>query len=253
MTDCARLRNCRCVVTGAAQGIGAGIAARLAGEGAVVLAVDRPGAVFDFPRGAALERIIPFEQDITDADAAANLIRAARDTLGGLDILVNNAGVVAPPQAFEQISAETLRWTLEVNLVAMHCLCAAAVPLLRASERARIINIGSLNSLVPTAGVAPYVASKHAVLGLTRNIAVELGAQGITANCVLPGAIVTPMSDELAAQVENYDASMKARTPLGRRGQPDDIAGAVVFLASADASFITGHGLVVDGGIGLGA
>ncbi len=247
-----RLEGLRAIVTGAAQGIGAGIAAKLAAEGARVLAVDRPGVSFSFPEGADLTMIDTFEQDLTAPTATEIIAEIVEQQFGGLDILVNNAGVIGAPGPFDECSAETLRWTLEINLVAVHRLCAAMLGLLRRSDQGRIINIGSLNSLLPAAGFSSYVASKHAVLGLTRNIAVECGEQGITANCVLPGAIVTPMSAELARHVDGYDEIMRQRTPLRRRGMPEDIAGAVAFLASEEASFITGQGLVVDGGIGLG-
>jgi NAD(P)-dependent dehydrogenase (short-subunit alcohol dehydrogenase family) len=226
--------------------------ARLLGEGAQVLAVDLPGS-FAAAQVVASETLHILEQDLTEPGSAERIVRQAEERLDGLDILVNNAGIITPPRPFAEAGIDTLRRTLEINLIAVYGLCAAALRLLQRSEQGRIITIGSLNSLLPTAGVASYVASKHAVLGLTRNIAVETGAAGITANCVLPGAIDTPMGAEIERHVEGYGELVRQRTPLGRRGQPDDVAGAVVFLASEEAAFITGHGLVVDGGIGLGA
>jgi NAD(P)-dependent dehydrogenase (short-subunit alcohol dehydrogenase family) len=227
-----RLAGRRALVTGAASGIGRATAARLAGDGARVFGVD----VAD---GCDLVADVS-----ADADA---IVAAAAGTLGGLDILVNNAGV-SGFEPFETHGDDVWDRMLAVNLSAVFRLSRAAVPLLKASSAARIVNVGSVMSSFGAAGLAAYTASKHGVLGLTRALATELGPDGITVNCVQPGAIETGMTAPTFTASPEFAEYWRDKAALKRLGRPDDVAAVIAFLASDDAGFVSGHGIFVDGG-----
>jgi 3-oxoacyl-[acyl-carrier protein] reductase len=224
----------RALVTGAASGIGAAIAARLAAEGAAVLTTDRA-------EGSDLTL------DVAAPGSPAALAESCAARLGGLDILVANAGV----SAFEMLDGHSdAVWetTLDIDLHAVFRLCRAAVPLLKASPAGRIITIGSVMSSFGEAGMAAYAAAKHGVLGLTRAMAIELGPDGITANCIQPGAILTGITRPAFAENPAFGDYWRQKSALKRLGEPDDIAAVAAFLASDDSRFMTGAALVVDGG-----
>src|SRR5690606_29513434 len=166
---------------------------------------------------------------------------------GGLDILVNNAGISrrAPidDENFEALWAETL----QVDLTALTYTVRAALPHLRKSESPRIINIASTEGLGATAGISPYTAAKHGVIGLTRSLAVELGREGITVNCICPGPIRTGMT--AAIPEEEKEIYAKRRTALRRYADPEEVAHMTLSLALPAASFVTGVALPVDGGL----
>jgi NAD(P)-dependent dehydrogenase (short-subunit alcohol dehydrogenase family) len=227
----APLAGRRALVTGAASGIGAAIAVRLAADGAEVLTVDRaPGC--------------DLLLDVAAADAAQQMVAACR---GRLDILVANAGV----SAFEPLdghSDEVWTATLEIDLSAVFRLVRAAAPLLKASGRARIITIGSVMSTFGEAGMAAYAAAKHGVLGLTRAAAIELGPHGVTANCIQPGAILTGITRPAFAANPEFGRFWEQKAALKRLGTAEEVAAVAAFLASDDARFVTGAAIVVDGG-----
>lgn len=225
-----RLAGRRAIVTGGASGIGAATVRRLISDGADVISVDLSGdgLVADVS---------------TDAGVAA-IVAAAGDTL---DILINNAGV-CPVAPLAKLDDDAWGHALAVNVTAPFRLSRALAPVLAKSNAGRIINTGSILSSHGDASLAAYTASKHAILGLTRALANELGPMGITVNCVQPGAIVTAMTADLFTQPEVV-AHYTSGCPLGRLGQPDDIADVFAFLASDDARFITGQGIMVDGGL----
>jgi NAD(P)-dependent dehydrogenase (short-subunit alcohol dehydrogenase family) len=237
-----RFTGVRCLVTGAADGIGAATARRLLAEGGRVLVCDRNPAGLEALEGASCMAL-----DVTAADAAERLMEAARSRLGGLDVLVNNAGIAAgAPLA--ALTDELWRSVLDVNLDAVFRISRAAIPLLGASGRGRIVNIGSVMSERASPGMAAYTVSKHGIAGLTKSLALELGEQGVTANYVLPGAIVTGISRDVFAADAAFRNFWINKAAVKRLGQPEDVAAAIAFLASEDAAFITGHGLLVDGG-----
>lgn len=228
------LSGMKALVTGASSGIGAGAVARLQAEGM---------AVFGAAREAPADLVI----DVAAAGAADSIVAAAAAALGGIDILVANAGISGfvaldghPDAAWDEMIA--------INLSSVFRLCRAALPWLKASPRARIITIGSVMSDHGDAGMAAYAASKHGVLGLTRSLATELGPTGITVNCIQPGAILTGITAPAFAAMPDFETLWRSKAPLGRIGTPDDIAGVIAFLASDDARFVSGHGIVVDGG-----
>ena len=225
-----RLAGRRAIVTGAASGIGAATVKRLTTDGAEVIGVDLmgDGLIADVA---------------TDAGVAAIIAAAG----GRLDILINNAGV-CPIAPLAELDDALWANGFAVNVTAPFRLSRALASVLARSKAGRIINTGSILSSYGDATLTAYSASKHAILGLTRALANELGPMGITVNCIQPGAIVTGMTKGLfenPASVAHYTS----RSPLGRLGQPEDIADVFAFLASDDARFITGQGIIVDGGV----
>lgn len=241
-----RFEGVRCAVTGAADGIGRATARRLLDEGALVLACDIDEAVaHELPTADTVVL------DVAAADAPAQLMAAAQERLGGLDVLINNAGI-ADGAPLEELTDALWRRVQAVNVEAVLRISRAAVPLLRsaaaAGRPARIVNVGSVMSERAAPGMAAYTASKHAVAGLSKALALELGPLGITVNYVQPGAIVTGITRPVFEADPAFRDFWTAKAALGRLGQPEDIAAAIAFLASPDAAFVTGHGLVVDGG-----
>lgn len=229
-----RLKGRKAMVTGAASGIGAAVAARLAADGAQVFTADVQGAV-------------DFTADLTGENANADLVAAAIARMGGLDTLVPCAGISAfcPLEGHDDAYFQRV---LAVNLVAVFRLVRDAAPHLKAHGAGRIVTIGSTTSSYGDEGLCAYSASKHAVLGFTKSVAAELGPFGVTANCVQPGAIDTPMTAPAFAQMPEYRTFWEGKAPLRRLGQPQDIADVVAFLCSDDARFVSGHGMWVDGG-----
>jgi NAD(P)-dependent dehydrogenase (short-subunit alcohol dehydrogenase family) len=233
----------RVIVTGAADGIGLATAELFMAQGATVLGVDLPGKTSSTSHYLGL--------DLTGHDAPSQLATAAEELLGGLDVLFNNAGV-CPVANIED--SEDAHWdqVQDINIRAMYRLTRAAIPLLKHSPHGRVINTASLSSsLVSGHGVGAYTASKHAVAGLSKSLAVELGQYGITVNYINPGAIVTGITRELFEENADFRSFWINKCALGRLGQPEDIARSVLFLASKDAGFITGHGLTIDGGASI--
>ncbi|MFZ4687648.1 MAG: SDR family NAD(P)-dependent oxidoreductase [Polymorphobacter sp.] len=228
------LTGLRAVVTGAASGIGRATARRLAAEGTAMFGVDRADAV-------------DLSVDVMAPNAAETIVEAAIARLGGIDILVPNAGI----SAFTPLDGHgDAAWddTIAINLTAVFRLCRAALPALKASRQGRIITIGSVMSDHGDAGMVAYAASKHGVLGLTRSLATELGPLGITVNCVQPGAILTGITAPAFAAAPEFETFWRDKAAVKRIGTPDDIAAVIAFLASSDANFVSGHGIVVDGG-----
>lgn len=241
-----RLQGRRAVITGAADGIGLATVRLFAAEGARCIALDLPSSNIE-KAVAGIEGAHALALDLTDEDAPTRIAEAARDRLGGLDILFNNAGV-CPMTPLAETDDAVWRHTLEVNVTALFRVSGAVIGLLEESDQARIINTGSVMSDFGGAGLGAYAASKHAVAGLSKSMATELGPLGITVNYIQPGAIVTGITRELFDTDREFAQSWKTRAALGRLGQPDDVARVALFLASADAAFVTGHGIYVDGG-----
>lgn len=244
-----RLNKRVAIVTGAASGIGQACAQLFASEGAKVLAVDLPGKDLAGVHGEHAN-IATLEKSVGDTDAADAIIGAAIQHFGSLDIVMNNAGVSSSTR-IEDMSEEIWQNTLNVNLSAQMRLCQRALPHLKKSEAGRIINVASVMAEGTDYGLAAYCASKAGVAGLTRTLALELGKFGITANYLEPGAIATGMTKPLWDTRPDIAEIWAKKSALRRLGQPIDLARAALFLASDDGSFVTGHGLVVDGGLML--
>ena len=228
------------LVTGGANGIGAAIAARLAGEGAKVLVVDRvaPAATTDAIRYLAT--------DATQADGAAAAVAAALEAWGRLDILVNNAGIGAYGET-PDMDDELWDQVFAINIRAIYLFCKAAIPALRDSK-GTIVNIASISGLGGDYGMGAYNASKGAVVNYTRSLALECSRHGIRVNALCPGLVDTAMS---AAGLERPAdrAEWEERIPLGRAARPEEMAAVAAFLASDDASYMTGAIVAADGGI----
>ncbi len=236
------------VVTGAADGIGRATVNRLIKEGAVVLAVDTNQSGLD-SLSEKSDRIATLLQDVSTELAAEAIYSTARDKLGHLDYLINVAGVVAGPNSnIESQPVEDWRRVMNINVEAVFSLCQVSIPALKESPGGRIINIGSIMSLLSGVGMGAYTASKHAVAGITKTLALELGSHGITANYIVPGAIVTGITRPAMEADSGFEPFWIQKSPLGRMGQPEDIANGINFLLSEEAAFITGHGLIIDGG-----
>ena len=241
-----RLMGRRAIVTGAASGIGLATAKLFIAEGAQVLGVDMPGQ--RLTDALAGTQIAALGVSVTQADAPRIILDAAVAHMGGLDIVFNNAGVVSNC-LLERMSDEDWDGVLDVNLRSIFRLTRACIPHLKQSPAGRIINTASVMAEATGMGMSAYSASKAAVLGLTMNMAVELGKFGVTANAILPGAIWTGMTESLWHERPDVAEMWAKKTTLRRLGQPEDIARVALFLASEDGGYMTGQGLTIDGGL----
>jgi 3-oxoacyl-[acyl-carrier protein] reductase len=238
------------VVTGAANGIGLGIARRFAREGARLLLVDRVAEKLAEAeselRGGGAE-LAALALDLTEKDAPDRVVGECISRFGRLDILVNNAGI-GGSRPVTELEEEDWRRMIEVNLTAVFRLSKAALPRISRDGSGRIVNMASVFGLVGFRGSSNYAAAKAGIIALTRSMAVDYAKDGITVNAIAPGLILTEMSKRNLDTKPWFRQVMYDATPIRRMGTPDDIAGAALFLASDDASFVTGHTLTVDGG-----
>ena len=238
------------IVTGGNGGIGFGIARGLADAGAAVAIVARDRAKSDAAVAGLREAgadAAAFNADLRDGDAITSVVRAAVERFGGVDILVANAGTNSRRRP-EDYTMELWDSIVDVNLGSVFACCQAVYPLMQQRRGGKIITIGSMTSIFGFSVGAPYSASKGAVVQLTKSLASAWAADAIQVNCILPGFIDTSLTREARREVAGLEQRVIDRTPAGRWGSPDDVAGAAVFFASAASDFVTGAALPVDGG-----
>ena len=237
------------IVTGASRGIGRAIALRLASAGVRVVAgarADHAQAVVDEIAGAG-GTALAVQLDVTEPGSVAGIARAALDHFDRIDVLVNNAGIVRD-RLLLRMKPEDWDAVVATNLSAAFSCCRAVLRPMVKQRSGRIVNIGSVVGRTGNPGQANYAASKAGLEGFTRSLALEVASRGITANVVAPGMIETDMTSGLG---ERAGEALRGRIPMGRLGTPDDVAGAVCFLASDEAAYITGQVVSVNGGMYL--
>jgi 3-oxoacyl-[acyl-carrier protein] reductase len=238
------------VVTGASQGIGRETALALAEAGAKVVVAARNEEKLVALAGAIADaggEALALKMDVADAEQVKAGFKQVVEKFGRLDILVNNAAVTRDGLAM-RMKKDDWDAVLQTNLTGAHLCIQQTLPTMMKVRAGRIINISSIVAQMGNAGQANYVAAKAGLIGLTKAIAIEIASRGITVNAVAPGFIETPMTDVLPDRVKE---ELKARIPLGRMGSARDVAAAIVFLASDEAGYITGHVLNVNGGMHL--
>lgn len=233
------------LVTGASGGIGAGIARALHAQGAVVALSGTRREALDALAVELGERVHVLPADLSQAEAASELIAAAEATMGSVGILVNNAGLTKDGLALRMSDADWEK-VMDVDLAAPFRLSRAALKFMLRRRAGRIINIGSVVGSTGNAGQANYAAAKAGLIGLTKALAQEVASRGITVNLVAPGFIATAMTNVLN-DVQKSD--LAAKIPLGRLGTPADIATAVVYLAAEESGWVTGATLHINGGM----
>ena len=245
-----RLAGRKALITGGDSGIGRAVAIAFAREGADVVITHLPSEQIDADQTIKLadcpeQKLISIAGDLSDENFCSSLIDRAKDELGGLDILVNNAAKQIHVETLEDLSAEQLRQTFTVNVFATFLLTKAALKYL--PKGAAIINTTSIQAYQPSSGLLDYAATKAAIANFTKGLAEQLASKGIRVNAVAPGPIWTPLQPSYG-QPQDKLTQFGQDTPLGRAGQPAELAPTYVFLASQESSYITGEIIGVTGG-----
>ena len=246
MSDALRLSGSRAIVTGANNGIGEAIVRTFVKQGAEVFAVDRPDSGLD-SHFKSLRTVTPYEASITDEKSVEEMIKLASETLNGLDVVVNNFSIQSstPIGDGDEVG---LKQFLDRKIQLYGFIARTALPYLEKSPTGRIINMGCIRSAFSLDGNAAYAKSESALAELTQALAAEAGPFGTTVNYVHPGAIMTPASRRIFSDDKALRDHCIAHSAAKRLGDPVDIAKVILFLASDDAVFVSGTGIVVDGG-----
>lgn len=239
------------VVTGGSRGIGRGIALELAKRGATLVinynnSADAANEVVEQIKAGG-GQAVAVQADVSTEDGANNLIKTAIDTYGKIDILVNNAGTTRD-NVIMMMKPEDFDTVIQTNLRSTWLCSKAAVRSMMRKRYGRIVNITSISGIAGNAGQTNYSASKAGIIGLTKALAREVASRGITVNAVAPGFVLTDLTKDLPEEITNQ---LNSNIPLGRWGEIQDVAYSTAFLASDEAAYITGHVLVVDGGMAM--
>ena len=244
-----RLKGKVAMVTGSSRGIGNAIAKKYLEEGAKVILIDRDeeGVMKSIEDMKQYGDAVGYAMDVTDRARIAEVFESVVKDHGTLDILVNNAGITQDAQMYK-MTEEQWDSVINVNLKGVFNCAQEAVKIMREKKSGAIINISSVVGLYGNFGQVNYAATKSGVIGMTKSLAKEVGRKNVTVNAVAPGFIMTEMTEKMPEKVLDM---MKEKAPLGRLGMPEDIANACLFLASDEASFVTGTVLSVDGGVVL--
>jgi 3-oxoacyl-[acyl-carrier protein] reductase len=244
------LKGQTAIVTGATAGIGKAIALKLAEQGARVAVIGTnvqrgEEVILEINSKYPENKAEFYAVDVANHEASKDVVKKILKSFGTVDILVNNAGITRD-QLLMKMSEDDWDNVLEVNVKSCYNFCYALVRPMMKARKGKIINISSVIGLIGNAGQVNYAVSKAAIIGFTKALAKELSSRNICVNCIAPGFIETPMTD---AMTDEQKKATLASIPLGSMGKPDDIANAVLFIASPLASYITGQVLVVDGGM----
>ncbi len=236
------------LVTGASGGIGAAVAKALHAAGATVaISGTRAAVLEELKTELGSERVHVVPCNLSSPEDVEKLVPAAEAAMGGLDILINNAGITRDGLAM-RMKDEDWQAVLDVNLTSSFRLARAAMKLMMKKRWGRVVSVTSIVGVTGNAGQANYVASKAALIGLSKSLAQELATRNVTVNCVAPGFIATPMTDALN---DKQKEAILTKIPAGRMGSPADIAAAVLYLASEEAGYVTGHTLHINGGMAM--
>jgi len=248
MSNALRLFGSRAIVTGASNGIGEAIVRTFVKQGAMVFAVDRPDSGIE-NHFKSLQKVTPYAATVADEQSVTEMIQNANEALDGLDILVNNSGLQASTPIGDGDSNEVeLEKFLDRKIRLYVATTRVVLPYLEKSPAGRIINMGCLRSAFSRAGNSAYARSEAALAELTQSLAIEAGPNGTTVNYVQPGAVMTPASRRIFAEDKALRDYCIKHSAAKRLGDPVDIAKVVLFLASDDAVFVSGTGIMVDGG-----
>ena len=238
------------IITGGSRGLGRAMAGALAEAGAHIIVTSRDAQRI---KGVAAEledacgrTCRGYALEVRDPDQVDGLVARVMEEFGQIDVLVNNAGVnIRRP--IGELSLEEFRTVMDTNLTGAWLMCRAVGPHMKARRYGRVINFGSILSVISMPGRTPYASSKGAILQLTKTLALEWAPHGITVNAILPGPFGTEMNRSLLDDPEAY-AAFVSQIPLGRWGEPEEMGGLALFLASDASSFVTGAGILIDGG-----
>ena len=257
MLDSNRLSGLVAVITGAGGEIGSATARLMVARGASVVGIDRDaasmGALGD-ELGNGFHAIVG---DVTDEASVKAYVASALETHGRIDIFFNNAGLEGPVHPIGDYPLEAFRKVVDVNLIGVFLGLKHVVPVMMAAGKGAVINTSSVAGLTGTAGISPYNATKHAVIGITRSVAAEAGPKGVRVNSINPGPIASRMMSSLENGLGGGNAAavhgaLEGMIPAGRYGTPEEVAALVAFLASDDARYINGAVMTVDGGFTVG-
>lgn len=257
MLDSNRLSGLVAVITGAGGEIGSATARLMAARGARIVGVDRDPRSMSALSADLGDAFRAVEGDVTDEASVKAYVTAALDAFGGIDIFFNNAGIEGPVHPIGDYPLDQFRKVVDVNLIGVFLGLKHVVPLMMAAGKGSVINTSSVAGLTGTAGISPYNATKHAVIGITRSVAAEAGPKGVRVNSINPGPIASRMMSSLEVGLGGGDAdavhgALRGMIPAGRYGTPEEVAALVAFLASEDARYINGAVMTVDGGFTVG-